>query len=117
MEDLKLTVNQDFAKKLNKQKEKAELDQCKYFSVFYERYESSIRVASELFSRKIIKDISLAKQSSSRGFVHASLLLLFVVKQKFGDKDLGDESESSSSESEDEDARVSKFVSCSFLYQ
>lgn len=29
MEDLKLTVNQDFAKKLQKQKEKAELDQCK----------------------------------------------------------------------------------------
>ena len=29
MEDLKLTVNQDFAKKLMKQKEKAELDQCK----------------------------------------------------------------------------------------
>ena len=30
MEDLKLTVNKDFAKKLHKQKEKAELDQCKY---------------------------------------------------------------------------------------
>lgn len=29
MEDLKLTVNQDFAKKLQKQKEEAELDQCK----------------------------------------------------------------------------------------
>ena len=29
MEDLKLTVNQHFAKKLQKQKEKAELDQCK----------------------------------------------------------------------------------------
>ena len=29
MDDLKLTVNQDFAKKLQKQKEKAELDQCK----------------------------------------------------------------------------------------
>ena len=29
MEDLKLTVNKDFAKKLQKQKEKAELDQCK----------------------------------------------------------------------------------------
>lgn len=29
MEDLKLTVNQDFAKKLQKQKEKAELDHCK----------------------------------------------------------------------------------------
>ena len=29
MEDLKLTVNQDFAKKLQKQKEKAELDNCK----------------------------------------------------------------------------------------
>ena len=29
MEELKLTVNQDFAKRLQKQKEKAELDQCK----------------------------------------------------------------------------------------
>lgn len=34
MEDLKLTVNKDFAKKLKKQKEKAELDQCKYYRTF-----------------------------------------------------------------------------------
>ena len=33
MEDLKLTVNEDFAKKLHKQKERAELDQCKYCKV------------------------------------------------------------------------------------
>lgn len=30
MEDLKLTVNKDFAVKLHKQKEKAELDQCEH---------------------------------------------------------------------------------------
>ena len=31
MEDLKLTVNEDFAKKFHKQKQRAELDQCKYW--------------------------------------------------------------------------------------
>lgn len=36
MEILKLTVNKDFAKKLHKQKEKAELDQCKYCRTFHE---------------------------------------------------------------------------------
>ena len=40
MEDLKLTVNEDFAKKFHKQKEKAELDQCKYCSAFSERFET-----------------------------------------------------------------------------
>ena len=30
MEDLKLTVNEDFAKRFHKQKQRAELDQCKY---------------------------------------------------------------------------------------
>ncbi|KAJ7381994.1 KRRI-Interacting protein 1 [Desmophyllum pertusum] len=54
MEHMRLTVNEDFAKKLHKQKEKAELDQ---------------------------------------------------LKQKFGDKELDNESDSSSSESEDDDAR------------
>ena len=34
MEILKLTVNKDFAKKLHKQKEKAELDQCQYCVAF-----------------------------------------------------------------------------------
>lgn len=34
MENLKLTVNEDFAKKLHKQKERAELDQCKYCKAF-----------------------------------------------------------------------------------
>ena len=37
MEDLKLTVNKDFAKKLHKQKEKAELDQCKFLIAFLRR--------------------------------------------------------------------------------
>ena len=36
MESLKLTVNEDFAKKLYKQKERAELDQCKYCKAFLE---------------------------------------------------------------------------------
>lgn len=43
MEDLKLTVNKDFAKKLYKQKEKAELDQCKYSTAFTARYKDSNR--------------------------------------------------------------------------
>ena len=38
MEDLKLTVNTDFAKKLHKQKEKAELDQCKFLIAFLRRH-------------------------------------------------------------------------------
>ena len=36
MEDLKLTVNEDFAKKLQRQKERVELDQCKYCKGFRE---------------------------------------------------------------------------------
>ena len=36
MEDLKLTVNEDFAKKLHRQKERVELDQCKYCKAFRE---------------------------------------------------------------------------------
>ena len=38
MEDLKLTVNKDFAKKLHKQKEKAELYQCKFLIAFLRRH-------------------------------------------------------------------------------
>ena len=45
-------------------------------------------------------------RSLSRG----SVVLLFAVKQKFGDKYLDEESESSSSESEDDDARVSGYI-------
>ena len=36
MEDLKLTVNEDFAKKLHRQKERVELDQCKFCKAFRE---------------------------------------------------------------------------------
>ena len=36
MEDLKLTVNEDFAKKLHRQKERVELDQCKCCKAFRE---------------------------------------------------------------------------------
>ena len=50
MEDLKLTVNKDFAKKLYKQKEKAELDQCKYSTAFPVSSKNSNRGSRTSFS-------------------------------------------------------------------
>lgn len=42
MEHMKLSVNEDFAKKLHKQKEKAELDQRKYCRTLRERSEGCV---------------------------------------------------------------------------
>lgn len=42
MENLKLTVNEDFAKKLHKQKERAELDQCKYWKPFVKVWKKNL---------------------------------------------------------------------------
>lgn len=102
MEDLKLTVNQDFAKKLQKQKEKAELDNCKQEKNFFgvQQVQNSRLVSSEhcMLAAKIETPITWF------------CCLLFAVKQKFGDKYLDEESESSSSESEDDDARVSENI-------
>ena len=102
MEDLKLTVNQDFAKKLQKQKEKAELDNCKQEKNFFgvQQVQNSRLVSSEhcMLAAKIEIPITWF------------CCLFFAVKQKFGDKYLDEESESSSSESEDDDARVSEYI-------
>ena len=55
MEDLKLTVNEDFAKKFHRQKERVELDQCKYCKAFLEGLKIRIMLPGH-----IIIDSSLA---------------------------------------------------------
>ena len=60
MEDLKLTVNEDFAKKLHRQKERVELDQCKYCKAFRE----GLKIRTKLPGHVIIECVHLTSSNS-----------------------------------------------------
>ena len=94
MEDFKLNINKDYAKKLHKQKEKSELEKRKFVWLYYStlRWRTYETVRTDLFIHLNIWSLYLS--------------LDCVVKQKYGDVDLANDEESSSSESEDDDARV-----------
>lgn len=72
MEELKLIVNEDFAKKFHRQKERVELDQCKYCKAFREGLKIRIMLPGHVI---IASSLALTRKYLSIFFFSTSRVL------------------------------------------